>query len=72
MKCSGEGVSMHADTRTLIKENCALVVQQGLRTTRGDWGFLQEHPEPKLLSSSDLSEYEFLLQWDQWDRVIVF
>lgn len=34
--------------------------------------FLQLHPEPKLLSSSDLSEYEFSLQWDQWDGVIVF
>lgn len=43
-------------THTLIKETFALVVQWEPRTTRGDLGLLQRHPEPKLLSSSDSSE----------------
>lgn len=65
-------VFAHTLTHSL-KTNFALVVEQGLWTTRGGIeAFLQLHPEPKLLSSSDLSEYEFSLQWDQWDEVIVF
>lgn len=74
--CRNEVDSQRACAQThihsLIKD-FALVVEQGLRTMRGGIeAFLQLHPEPKLLSSSDLSEYEFSLQWDQWDEVIVF